>query len=76
MKGRASSNRTRRTTSPSPKPAPLDLAHATPPTNAASETPRKSRSEYYDPCQEAASKSIKCLHRNGGDKTMCGDYFQ
>ncbi|KEZ46344.1 hypothetical protein SAPIO_CDS0649 [Scedosporium apiospermum] len=36
----------------------------------------KAISEYYDPCQEAASRSIKCLHRNGGDRTMCGDYFQ
>ncbi|SPN96586.1 related to COX23 Protein that functions in mitochondrial copper homeostasis and is essential for functional cytochrome oxidase expression [Cephalotrichum gorgonifer] len=36
----------------------------------------KGVSEYYDPCQEAANKSIKCLHRNGGDKSMCGDYFQ
>jgi len=32
--------------------------------------------EYYDPCQEAANKSIKCLHRNRGDKSMCADYFQ
>ncbi|CAI4216082.1 unnamed protein product [Parascedosporium putredinis] len=36
----------------------------------------KAISEYYDPCQEAASRSIKCLHRNGGDRSMCGDYFQ
>ncbi|PKS06260.1 hypothetical protein jhhlp_007006 [Lomentospora prolificans] len=36
----------------------------------------KARSEYFDPCQEAASRSIKCLHRNGGDRTMCGEYFQ
>ncbi|KAL2106535.1 hypothetical protein VUR80DRAFT_6575 [Thermomyces stellatus] len=36
----------------------------------------KNRSEYFDPCQEAASRSIRCLHRNGGDRTMCGDYFQ
>ncbi|KAI0995075.1 hypothetical protein K3495_g13106 [Podosphaera aphanis] len=32
--------------------------------------------EYMDPCQEAASKSLKCLNRNGGDKDMCIDYFQ
>ncbi|RKF60265.1 Cytochrome c oxidase-assembly factor cox-23, mitochondrial [Golovinomyces cichoracearum] len=31
--------------------------------------------EYMDPCQDAASKSMKCLHRNGGDKEMCTDYF-
>ncbi|KAJ9133254.1 hypothetical protein NKR23_g10882 [Pleurostoma richardsiae] len=36
----------------------------------------KSLSEYLDPCQEVASRSIKCLHRNGGDRTMCQDYFQ
>ncbi|KYK56102.1 cytochrome c oxidase-assembly factor cox-23, mitochondrial [Drechmeria coniospora] len=36
----------------------------------------KSKSEYYDPCQEAAQRSYKCLYRNGGDKSMCGDYFQ
>jgi cytochrome c oxidase assembly protein subunit 23 len=36
----------------------------------------KAATEYFDPCQEAANKSIKCLHRNGGDKTMCADYFQ
>lgn len=37
---------------------------------------RKERSEYFDPCQEAAQLSIKCLHRNAGDKSFCGDYFQ
>ncbi|KAF6838333.1 cytochrome c oxidase-assembly factor cox23 [Colletotrichum plurivorum] len=37
---------------------------------------RKSKSEYFDPCQEFAQKSIRCLHRNGGDRSMCGDYFQ
>ncbi|GAP92058.1 putative cytochrome c oxidase-assembly factor cox-23 [Rosellinia necatrix] len=36
----------------------------------------KSKSEYFDPCQEAASKSIQCLNRNSGDRTMCGDYFE
>ncbi|KAI1751930.1 hypothetical protein F4782DRAFT_502637 [Xylaria castorea] len=36
----------------------------------------KSRSEYFDPCQEAATKSIRCLNRNGGDRTMCADYFE
>ncbi|KAF4637116.1 hypothetical protein G7Y89_g956 [Cudoniella acicularis] len=33
-------------------------------------------SEFYDPCQEAANKSLKCLHRNGGDRELCTDYFQ
>ena len=36
----------------------------------------KSKSEFYDPCQEAAQRSYRCLFRNGGDKTMCGEYFQ
>ncbi|CAG8961091.1 hypothetical protein HYFRA_00002634 [Hymenoscyphus fraxineus] len=35
----------------------------------------KRLSEYYDPCQEAADRSLKCLHRNGGDRQMCADYF-
>lgn len=33
-------------------------------------------SEHYDPCQEAANKSIKCIHRNAGNKDLCNDYFQ
>ncbi|KAH7017084.1 hypothetical protein EDB80DRAFT_677926 [Ilyonectria destructans] len=37
---------------------------------------RKSKSEFFDPCQEAAQRSYKCLFRNGGDKAMCGEYFQ
>ncbi|KAH8160756.1 hypothetical protein CIB48_g7497 [Xylaria polymorpha] len=36
----------------------------------------KSASEYFDPCQEAATKSIRCLNRNGGDRAMCTDYFE
>ncbi|ETS04613.1 hypothetical protein MKX07_002844 [Trichoderma sp. CBMAI-0711] len=36
----------------------------------------KSKSEFYDPCQEAAQRSYKCLYRNNGDKSMCGEYFQ
>ncbi|KAF7561402.1 hypothetical protein G7046_g2731 [Stylonectria norvegica] len=36
----------------------------------------KSKSEFFDPCQEAAQRSYKCLFRNNGDKNMCGDYFQ
>ncbi|TDZ13861.1 Cytochrome c oxidase-assembly factor cox-23 [Colletotrichum sidae] len=36
----------------------------------------KSKSEYFDPCQEFAQRSIRCLHRNGGDRSMCGDFFQ
>ncbi|KAF4127010.1 hypothetical protein GMORB2_0748, partial [Geosmithia morbida] len=37
---------------------------------------RKSKSEFYDPCQEAAQRSYKCLFRNDGDKAMCTEYFQ
>jgi hypothetical protein len=37
---------------------------------------RKAYSEYFDPCQEAADKSIKCLKRNGGERAMCVDFFQ
>ncbi|KAH8900940.1 hypothetical protein GQ53DRAFT_740769 [Thozetella sp. PMI_491] len=36
----------------------------------------KSRSEWFDPCQEAAARSIACLRRNDGDRSMCQDYFQ
>lgn len=36
----------------------------------------KAYSEYFDPCQEAADKSIKCLKRNGGERAMCSDFFQ
>jgi len=32
--------------------------------------------EYFDPCQEAAAKSLKCLHRNADNKELCNDYFQ
>ncbi|KAF1984536.1 hypothetical protein K402DRAFT_336046 [Aulographum hederae CBS 113979] len=37
---------------------------------------RKDKSQFLDPCQEAASRSIKCLTRNGGDKEFCQDYFE
>jgi hypothetical protein len=36
----------------------------------------KQRSEYFDPCQETAERSIRCLNRNRGDRDMCKDYFQ
>ncbi|KAF2212893.1 hypothetical protein CERZMDRAFT_59044 [Cercospora zeae-maydis SCOH1-5] len=35
----------------------------------------KRYSEYFDPCQDAANRSLKCLRRNGGDRAMCQDYF-
>ncbi|PHH78804.1 hypothetical protein CDD82_2831 [Ophiocordyceps australis] len=37
---------------------------------------RKPKSEYYDPCQEAAQRSYRCLYRNGGDKSMCNEFFK
>ncbi|PUU80495.1 hypothetical protein B9Z19DRAFT_1079320 [Tuber borchii] len=36
----------------------------------------KPSSQYFDPCQEAANRSIRCLNRNAGDREMCLDYFQ
>lgn len=45
-------------------------------TNPTLMTYSKSKSEFYDPCQEAAQRSYRCLFRNGGDKNMCGEYFQ
>ena len=39
-------------------------------------SPRKSASEYYDPCQDFADRSLKCMKRNGFDREMCMDYFQ
>jgi cytochrome c oxidase assembly protein subunit 23 len=36
----------------------------------------KLHSEYFDPCQEAADRSLRCLHRNPDDKNFCADYFQ
>lgn len=35
----------------------------------------KKNSQYVDPCQEAAERSLKCLRRNGGARDMCMDYF-
>jgi cytochrome c oxidase assembly protein subunit 23 len=43
---------------------------------AATKFENKAYSEYFDPCQEAADKSIRCLKRNGGDRQMCSDFFQ
>ena len=36
----------------------------------------KRTSEYFDPCQALASRSIKCIHRNAEDRDLCLDYFQ
>ncbi|CAK7231424.1 hypothetical protein SCUCBS95973_007912 [Sporothrix curviconia] len=59
-------------TSSSDKPAVDDVW--TPKVRRKFET--KAKSEYLDPCQEAAARSIRCLHRNGGDRALCQDYFQ
>ncbi|RAH74284.1 uncharacterized protein BO66DRAFT_145711 [Aspergillus aculeatinus CBS 121060] len=36
----------------------------------------KSASEYFDPCQDFADRSLKCMKRNAFDREMCHDYFQ
>ncbi|KAF3942105.1 hypothetical protein ABW19_dt0205003 [Dactylella cylindrospora] len=36
----------------------------------------KDSSKFFDPCQDAADRSLKCLRRNMGDRDMCVDYFQ
>ncbi|CAI7589019.1 unnamed protein product [Penicillium manginii] len=36
----------------------------------------KPASEFYDPCQDFADRSLKCLKRNNFEREMCGDYFQ
>lgn len=52
-----------------------------PPTNSSMSVDKyptisKRFSEFYDPCQEAADRSMRCLHRNPEDKDLCSDYFQ
>jgi hypothetical protein len=37
---------------------------------------RKRSSEFFDPCQDFADASIKCMRRNNSDKEMCQDYFK
>lgn len=32
-------------------------------------------SKYTDPCKQAAMQSMRCLDRNGHDKTKCHDEF-
>ncbi|KAI5850073.1 hypothetical protein BZA05DRAFT_400836 [Tricharina praecox] len=68
---------------PPPHPTPsqpgADPASSSAPTEYARGRERfqsKQRSEYFDPCQAAAERSLKCLHRNKGDKEFCSDYFQ
>lgn len=36
----------------------------------------KGPSRYYDPCQESANMSIKCLELNNFDRDMCHEYFK
>ncbi|CEP23687.1 unnamed protein product [Cyberlindnera jadinii] len=36
----------------------------------------KGPSRYYDPCQESANMSIKCLESNNYDREMCYEYFK
>ncbi|KAI2699635.1 hypothetical protein CBS147332_8227 [Penicillium roqueforti] len=36
----------------------------------------KNASEYYDPCQDFADRSLKCMKRNAYEREMCHDYFQ
>ncbi|KAF2810406.1 uncharacterized protein BDZ99DRAFT_462981 [Mytilinidion resinicola] len=43
---------------------------------AASRYENKPFSQYFDPCEEAAQRSLRCLYRNEGDREMCTDFFQ
>jgi hypothetical protein len=36
----------------------------------------KDYSKYFDPCQEAAERTYRCLTRNDGDRDFCKDYFE
>ncbi|KXG52588.1 uncharacterized protein PGRI_088720 [Penicillium griseofulvum] len=36
----------------------------------------KHASEYYDPCQDFADRSLKCMKRNAFERELCHDYFQ
>ncbi|AAS50901.2 ABR130Wp [Eremothecium gossypii ATCC 10895] len=35
----------------------------------------KGPSQYFDPCQESANMSMKCLERNNYDRDLCREYF-
>ncbi|OXB44125.1 hypothetical protein B1J92_I02728g [Nakaseomyces glabratus] len=35
----------------------------------------KDHSQYYDPCQESAKMSFKCLELNDYDRDQCKEYF-
>jgi cytochrome c oxidase assembly protein subunit 23 len=37
---------------------------------------RKQAGQYFDPCNEAAERTYRCLTRNEGDRDMCRDYFE
>ncbi|KAF2031788.1 hypothetical protein EK21DRAFT_62505 [Setomelanomma holmii] len=62
------------TTTPATSPDPQKPDEWSGP--AATKFDNKAYSEYFDPCQEAADKSIRCLKRNGGERAMCTDFFQ
>ncbi|KAF2198151.1 hypothetical protein GQ43DRAFT_443620 [Delitschia confertaspora ATCC 74209] len=61
---------------PAPSNPASDVAEAQWTGKTASTFENKQYSQYFDPCQEAAQKSIRCLHRNGGERDMCTDFFQ
>lgn len=54
----------------------FDLLKSSMPKVFANMNSSKTASEYYDPCQDFADRSLKCMKRNGFDREMCGDYFQ
>ena len=59
------------------KQAPYYRSSLSPPLPHPADTAcSKQSSEYFDPCQAAAERSLKCLHRNQGDREFCADYFQ
>ncbi|KAJ5915148.1 Cytochrome c oxidase-assembly factor cox23 [Penicillium verhagenii] len=56
--------------------SPPEEAHDKAWENAERQFSHKTASQFYDPCQDFADRSLKCLKRNGYDREMCGDYFQ
>jgi len=59
-----------------PPPPPSGDSPSTEYTRGRERFQNKQSSEYFDPCQAAAERSLKCLHRNQGDREFCADYFQ
>ncbi|EPS28724.1 hypothetical protein PDE_03670 [Penicillium oxalicum 114-2] len=56
--------------------APQDEQHGKAWEKAERKFSHKPASEYYDPCQDFADRSLRCMKRNNFDREMCGDYFQ